>query len=59
MTLTDKEFIKLQKNKENEDVDSNGFKEIAKVLDNGANIHSYDESSGNLCTLRQNLEIYP
>ena len=48
MTLTDKELIKLVKeNKENEDVDSNGFKEIAKALDNGANIHSYDESSGN------------
>ena len=48
MTLTDKEFIKLVKeNKENEDVDSNGFKELAKALDNGANIHSYDESSGN------------
>ena len=48
MTLTDKEFIKLVKeNKENEDVDSNGFKEIAKALDNGANIHSYDESFGN------------
>ena len=48
MALTDEEFIKLVKeNKENEDVESDGFKEIEKALDNGANIHSYDESSGN------------
>ena len=41
MTLTDEEFIKLVKeNKENEDVDSNGFKEIAKALENKANVNS-------------------
>ena len=48
MTLTDKEFIKLVKtNRENEDVESDGFKGIGKALDDGANINSYDESSGN------------
>ncbi len=48
MTLTDKEFIKLvKKNQQNEDVDSDGFRGIGKALDDGANIHSYDEGSGN------------
>ena len=48
MTFTDKEFIKLVKtNRENEDVESDGFKEIVKALGDGANIHSYDEGSGN------------
>jgi ankyrin repeat protein len=41
MTLTDDEFIKLVKtNKENEDIESDGFKEIAKALENEANVNS-------------------
>ena len=48
MALTDEDFIKLVKtNRENENSNSDGFKEIKNALDNGANIHSYDESSGN------------
>jgi len=41
MALTDDEFIELvKKNRENEDVESNGFKKIAKALENEANVNS-------------------
>lgn len=41
MALTDKEFIGLvQRNRENEDVDSDGFKGIGEALENGANVNS-------------------
>ena len=47
MTLTDKEFITLvQKNRENEDVDSDGFKEIIAALDDKANVNSNSEGYG-------------
>lgn len=47
MTLTDKEFIKLVKtNRENEDVESDGFKEIAKALENKANVNSNGDEYG-------------
>jgi len=47
MTLTDKEFTSLIiKNQLNEDVDSDGFKEIKAALNNGANIHSNNERVG-------------
>ena len=67
MTLTDKEFISLIiKNQLNEDIDSDGFKEINVALDNGANIHSNNErvgtplhiaaSSGNIPLMKLLLE---
>lgn len=47
MVLTDKEFIGLvQRNRENEDVDSDGFKEIIAALDDKANVNSNSEGYG-------------
>ena len=47
MAFTDDEFIKLVKtNRENEDVESDGFKEIEKALVNKANVNSNSSEYG-------------
>jgi len=47
MALTDEDFIKLVKtNRENENSNSDGFKEIEKALENGANVNSNSDEYG-------------